>query len=162
MRLCTIPFFFFYFLSVYHINGNQHSNHTNGTLYKYKNLRRKVRLIKKNCGELCDTSHPSYVPISEDSKFYYVPIEKEVDCKRLWNNSIFDESSEFDAAIQIIPKYLRDHFSHNGMVDINYDYYDELKQNIWNETFNKWGKNVSGKFLRFVIKFSHLHMFFKC
>ena len=153
MRFLPITFFFFHFLSVYHINGNQHPNDTSGTLYKYENLRRKITLIKKECGDLCDTSYPRYVPVSEDSKFYYVPIEKQVDCKRLWNNSIFDESSEFDAAIQIIPKYLRDYFSHNEMVDINYDYYDELKENIWNETFNKWGKYVSGKFLHFIIQF---------
>ena len=153
MRVLPITFFFLHFLSVYHINGNQHLNDTSGTSYKYENLRRKITLIKKECGDLCDTSHPTYVPISEDSEFYYVPIEKQVDCKRLWNNSIFDESSEFDAAIQIIPKYLRAHFSHNEMVDINYDYYDERKENIWNETFNKWGKLVCGKFLTFVIKF---------
>ena len=152
MRLSQITFIFFHFLSVYYINGNQHPNDTSDTSYKYEKLQRKIMLIKKECGDLCDTSYPRYVPVSEDSKFYYVPIEKEVGCERLWNNSIFDESSEFDAAIQIIPKYLRDHYSHNEMVDINYDYYDELKENIWNETFNKWGKYVSGKFLRFLIK----------
>ena len=84
-------FFFFHFLSVYHIHGNQHLNDTSGTSCKYDNLRRKITLIKKECGDLCDTSHPTYVPISEDSKFYYVPIEKQVDCERLWNNSIFDD-----------------------------------------------------------------------
>ena len=153
MRFYPNIVLFFHFLSMYHINGNQHPNDTSDTLYKYEKVRRKITLIKKECGVFCDTSYPRYVPVYEDGKFYHVPIKKEVDCKRLWNNSIFDESSDFDAAIQIIPKYLRDYFSHNEMVDINYDYYDELKENIWNETFNKWGKQVPVKFNYHIIHY---------
>ena len=94
-------------------------------------------------------SPSKYNSVSKDSKFYYVPIEKEVNCNRLWNTSIFDEKNELKEAIQIIPKYLRDYFSHNNMVDIKLDYYDELKDNIWNETFNKWGTNIGCEFLQY-------------
>ena len=81
-------------------------------------------------------------PASKDIEFYYAPIKKQVDCNRLWNSSIFDEKSEFDWPVQIIPKYLQEHFSHNGMVDIKLDYYNKLRDNIWNHTFNEWGKNI--------------------
>ena len=131
---------------------------------QYNTIQKRIEKIKDHCGQLCDIEYPinlTNVDVKafqigyqmQGENFYYSFPKKHVSCYALWNNSIFDESSEFDAAIQIIPKYLREYFSHNEMVDINYDYWDEVKENIWNETFNKWGKYISGKFLRFLIKF---------
>ena len=152
MITSSLIFFASYILGVFQIKGisdSEYQNDTNGKLLKYKNLKTKIKLIKDECGDLCDMSPSKYNSVSKDSKFYYVPIEKEVNCNRLWNTSIFDEKNELKEAIQIIPKYLRDYFSHNNMVDIKLDYYDELKDNIWNETFNKWGTNIGCEFLQY-------------
>ena len=94
-------------------------------------------------GSLCNIDPSSYQPISDDSKFYYVPIQKNVNCQRLWSNSIFDEKTKFTNAPQKIPKYLRRYFTHNSsLVDIKPFYFDETTDNIWNETFNNWGKYI--------------------
>ena len=107
----------------------------------YKQLKKNIQIIKEECGGLCNVDPSTYQPISEDSKFYYVPIQKDIDCNRLWNNSIFDESGKFQKPPQRIPKWLLDDFKHHSnLIDIKYHYYDELNHNIWNQTFNKWGK----------------------
>ena len=141
----ALIFFVSHILSAFQIKGisdKQSQNNTTIRLLKYKNIQAKIKRIKKECGNLCDMSSSNYTPISRGNKFYYESIKKHVDCNRLWNNSIFDEKSEFDWAVQIIPKYLQGTFSHNGMVNIKLDYYDELRDNIWNHTFNKWGKKL--------------------
>ena len=140
--------------SVFEINctfRKQHSSEAQERLQRYRNLRRKIDLIKEECGDFCDMSPSRYVSTLDDNTSYYVPMKKPIDCNRLWNNSIFDEKSEFDKAIQIIPKYLQAQFSHDNMVDIMPDYYDELSDNIWkiNETFNKWGKKIPSIFVDF-------------
>ena len=107
----------------------------------YKQLKKNIQIIKEECGGLCNVDPSTYQPISEDSKFYYVPIQKDIDCNRLWNNSIFDESGKFKRPPQRIPKWLLDEFKHHShLIDIKHHYYDELNHNIWNQTFNKWGK----------------------
>ncbi len=107
----------------------------------YKDLKNNIELIKKECGSLCNIDPLTYQSISDDSKFYYVPIKKEVNCQRLWKNSIFDEKGKFTNAPQKIPKYLRGYFTHNSnLVDIKSFYFDEITDNIWNATFNNWGK----------------------
>ena len=108
----------------------------------YKYIKNRISLIKKECGTLCDVDPLLYTPISDENKFYYVPIQKTINCERLWNNSIFDEKSQFRNAIQKIPKYLEKHFSYDGMVDVKPYYFDENEFNIWNETFNAWGKPI--------------------
>ena len=111
----------------------------------YKDIKNKIELIKNECGALCNIDPSTYQPISDESKFYYVPIKKEVNCQKLWNNSIFDEKGKFASPPQKIPKYLRGYFTHNSsIVDIKPLYYDEITENIWNETFNNWGKSING------------------
>ena len=151
MIIFALIFFVSHNFSAFETKGtsdSQYQNNNSGRLLKYKNLQVKIKLIKDECGNLCDMSKATCTTVSKDDKSFYVAIQKQVDCNRLWNNSIFDEKSEFDEAVQIIPKYLQETFSHNGMVDIKLDYYDELKDNLWNQTFNKWGKNISGKNLK--------------
>ena len=110
----------------------------------YKDIKNKIELIKKECGSLCDIDPSTYKPIPDNSKFYYVPIKKEVDCQSLWNNSIFDEKGLFKEAPQTIPKYLRGYFTHNSsLVDIKRFYFDEINDNIWNDTFNNWGRYIN-------------------
>ena len=110
-------------------------------LLNYKELKTNIELIKEQCGELCNVDPSAYQPISEDSRFYYIPIQKDINCNRLWNNSIFDENGKFTRPPQRIPKWLLDEFKHHSnLIDIKHHYYDELNHNIWNQTFNKWGK----------------------
>ena len=155
MVIFTMTLFLCHLLySVLEINCSfrkQRSSEAQERLQRYRNLRRKIDLIKEECGDFCDMSPSRYVSTLDDNTFYYVPMKKPIDCNRLWNNSIFDEKSEFDKAIQILPKYLQAQFSHENMVDIMPDYYDELSDNIWkiNETFNKWGKKIPSKFVDF-------------
>ena len=124
--------------------GNKKYNNVREKLDLYKDLKNNIELIKKECGSLCNIDPSTYQSISDDSKFYYVPIKKEVNCQKLWNSSIFDEKGKFMQAPQKIPKYLRGYFTHNSsLVDIKPFYYDEITDNIWNETFNNWGKYIN-------------------
>ena len=104
-------------------------------------LSKSVFKWPNSCDQIGLPVESTYQPISEDSKFYYVPIQKAIDCNGLWNNSIFDESGKFKRPPQKIPKWLLDEFKHHSnLIDIKHHYYDELNHNIWNQTFNKWGK----------------------
>ena len=117
-------------------------------LYNYKDIKNKVELIKEQCGALCNVDPSTYQPISKDSEFYYVPIEKEIDCNRLWNSSIFDDDGKFKRPPQRIPEYLLPYYKHHSdLIDIKYHYFDEINDNIWNQTFNEWGKLKYHKFI---------------
>ena len=119
----------------------KNENYVKGQSNIYKDSKAKIESIKEQCGTLCNIDPSSYQPISEDSNFYYVPIKKDIDCKGLWSSSIFDESGKFKRPPQKIPKWLLDEFKHHSnLIDIKHHYYDELNHNIWNQTFNKWGK----------------------
>ena len=122
------------------ISANTNENNSKPKFNPYKDIENKIHAIKKQCGSLCEINSSNYEPISEDSRFYYVPIKKDVNCKDLWNSSIFDETTKFKEAIQKLPVYLKQYFSFNNMVDIKPHYFDEKKTNIWNDTFNTWGK----------------------
>ena len=77
---------------IIYISCNDDINSGSARLIKYRSIQRNIELIKKECGDLCDMSPSKYNSISKDSKFHYVPIEKKVNCNRLWNTSIFDEN----------------------------------------------------------------------
>lgn len=125
-------------------NENKEKN-VKQQLLNYEQLKKNIQIIKEECGSLCNVDHSTYQPISEDSKFYYVPIQKDIDCNRLWNTSIFDESGNFKRPPQRIPKWLLDEFKHHSnLIDIKHHYYDELNHNIWNQTFNKWACRKRG------------------
>ena len=116
--------------------------------YNYKDIKNKIESIKEQCGALCHVDPSTYRPISNDSKFYYVPIEKQIDCNRLWNSSIFDDDGKFKRPPQRIPEYLLPYYKHHSdLIDIKYHYFDEINDNIWNQTFNKWGKLKYHKFI---------------
>ena len=122
------------------VSANENENNSKTKHHLYKDIENKINAIKQKCGTLCEINTSSYEPLLEDSKTIYRAIKKEVNCKDLWNSSIFDETSNFEQAIQKLPVYLRQHFSYNNMVDIKPHYYDEKEDNIWNNTFNRWGK----------------------
>ena len=142
--LSTIIYFLFCTVNANFDVENKKYNNVRKNSDLYKDLKNNIKLIKKECGSLCNIDPSTYKPISDDSKFYYVPIQKKVNCQSLWNNSIFDEKTKFTNAPQKIPKYLRRYFTHNSsLVDIKQFYFDETTDNIWNETFNNWGKYIN-------------------
>ena len=104
----------------------------------YIHLRSKIELIKNDCGMLCDTKMIRQNIKNHHGDVIYAPIEKKVDCMAIWNNSEIDRKTEFGEPIQIIPKYLYQYFSHNGMVNIQPYYFDEVNENIW-----KWNRTVT-------------------
>ena len=123
---------------------NSNENNTKENFILYKHTRNKIELIRSECGSLCNIDHSLYKPIPDDSKFYYIPIQREVDCQKLWNCSGIDEKSKFKRAPQKIPKYLQGYFTHNSsLVNIKSLYFDEISHGIWNETFNTWGKYMN-------------------
>ena len=146
LRFCFTCIFVHHLILTFNstlISASRNSDSVKEQHNLYKDIKKKIELIKKECGTLCNVDPSTYKPISDDSKFYYVPIKKDVDCKALWNNSIFDEKSKFKESPQRIPKYLRGYFTHNStLVDIKPYYFDEMTDNILNETFNKWGKFI--------------------
>ena len=110
---------------------------------KYENLRAKIESIKAICGDLCDTNSSRYEAVKENDSFHYRPLKKEVNCKNIWSESL-DGVSEFEEPIQKLPIYLKNYFSHDGMVDLEYAYYDEknlFKTLFMNESFVEWCKN---------------------
>ena len=104
----------------------------------YIHLHSKIELIKNDCGMLCDTKIKPQNKRNHDGAVVYAQIEKKVDCIALWNNSEIDRKIEFGEPIQMIPKYLYKYFSHNGMVNIQPYYFDEVNENIW-----KWNRTVT-------------------
>ena len=113
------------------------------TQRKYENLRAKIESIKTICGDLCDTNSSRYKAVKEDDNFHYGPLKKEVNCKDIWSESL-DGVSEFEEPIQKLPIYLKNYFSHDGMVDLEYAYYDEKNSPtlFMNESFVEWCKNT--------------------
>ena len=112
--------------------------------HTYIQLRSKIESIKNDCGMLCDTKIKPQNKRNHYGAVIYAQIEKKVDCIALWNNSEIDRKTEFGEPIQMIPKYLYQYFSHNGMVNIHPYYFDEVNENIWkwNRTVTKSGKNT--------------------
>ena len=54
---------------------------------KYKNLQNKIENIKTICGDLCDTNATRYEARKEDDSFHYISLKKEVNCKKIWDES---------------------------------------------------------------------------
>ena len=111
------------------------------TKRKYKNLQNKIENIKTICGDLCDTNTTRYEAAKDDDSFHYVSLKKEVNCKQIWNESL-DCVSEFNQPIQKLPIYLKQYFSHNGMADVKYAYYDEKSSSTTfvKDSFIEWCK----------------------
>ena len=130
---------FLYSLDECFVFGSQSETIAKSEYNPYRDVENKINEIKKQCGKLCEYNSTKYEPILDGSEFYYVPIEKEVNCKALWNSSIFDKSSTLKLTVQKLPVYLRKYFSYNNIVDIKPYYFDEKTSNIWNQTFNTWG-----------------------
>ena len=139
---------YFIFISLYSLlgtfmtsiicaNKNEKSGKTQYNHYRY--IEKKIDLIKQQCGSLCEIHFEHAVPMSDKSLYYYEPIEKDVNCKTLWNSSIFDESSGFKEPIQKLPTYLQKYFSYNNTVDIKPYYFDQNEIDLRNHTFNTWG-----------------------
>ena len=102
----------------------------------YKRMRKNIILIKEKCGTLCETNLAHVRNVSKGP--FYDQIKKIPNCKALWNDSIYDQSSRFKDPIQKLPKYLKQYFSHNGNVNISPFYFDDRETE--NHTSNAWGK----------------------
>ena len=144
--MTTFIVFLFVYLALYELETNFVDAKNRGDIKSdtYIHLRSKIELIKNDCGMLCDTRMIPQNIKNHDGDVIYVPIKKKVDCMALWNSSEIDRKTEFGEPIQIIPKYLYQYFSHNGMVSIQPYYFDEVNENIWkwNRTLTESGTNT--------------------
>ena len=144
--MTTFIVFLFVYLALYELETNFVDAKNRGDIKSdaYIHLRSKIELIKNDCGLLCDTKTIQQNIKNHDGDVIYVPIKKKVDCMALWNSSEIDRKTEFGEPIQIIPKYLYQYFSHNGMVSIQPYYFDEVNENIWkwNRTLTESGTNT--------------------
>ena len=138
--MTTFIVYLFVYLALYKLETNFAEAKQRGDVESdtYIHLRSKIELIKNDCGMLCDTTMIPQNINDHDGDIIYAPFEKKVDCMALWNNSEIDRKTEFGEPIQIIPKYLYQYFSHNGMVNIQPYYFDEVNENIW-----KWNRTVT-------------------
>ena len=105
----------------------------------YSKFHETILQMKRECGDLCE---PTFIDIANDipDGKTFKKLEKSINCNNLWNDSIFDQPNEFDEPLQILPKYLRDHFSRNGRVKISPHYLvDTTKED---DQFIKWGKLI--------------------
>ena len=106
---------------------------------QYKNLINEIRIIKENCGELCETVDIDRSAVLQSGKLFH-RIDKTPNCNSLWNTSIFDIERNFNEPLQRLPKYLLRYFTHNGKVEILPHYLDGT--NSENHTTNAWGKFI--------------------
>ena len=96
--------------------------------------------IKKRCGSICSDTIASKLKFmgALHSNVYDPVFEKiPVVCESLWNTSLFEEPSPFKYPIQILPKYLLDHYSSNGGVRVTPHYYADVDTE--NHVTNSWG-----------------------
>ena len=101
-------------------------NEISGTAKKsskqiYADLRQNLALIRESCGEVCDTTKTG-VPDK-----YYDFIEKEVNCKALFENDLIDRPSELPRPPKKIPKYLLDDYTYNGRLELKSWYLDDTQ-----------------------------------
>ena len=83
--------------------------------------------IKDKCGSVCDTDLESDL----DGK-YYNQLWKNIDCKAMFKNSIFDRLSMFSRPIakKDLPKSVKDEFTYQGKLQMKPLYADNSKCNI--------------------------------
>ena len=106
---------------------------------QYKTLLNDIRMIKENCGELCETVDIDKSAVLQSGNLYH-RIDKMPNCDSLWNTSMFDIPRNFNTPLQRLPKYLIKYFSHNNEVELLYHYLDDT--NSENHTTNAWGKFI--------------------
>ena len=99
----------------------------------YNNIEMKNKLkstvaeIKRKCGQVCDTNLESDM----DGK-YYKQLWKNIDCKAMFENPIFDEPSKFLKPLQEkhLPQSVREEFTYHGKLQIKSLYADNTKGKI--------------------------------
>ena len=103
----------------------------------YRKLHDTILQMKKECGDLCE---PDFIDIEKDipDDKTFKRLKKSINCDNLWNDSIFDQSNDFDVPLQILPKYLRNYFTQNGRVKISPHYLVDTSKG--DDQFRKWGE----------------------
>ena len=94
---------------------------------KYKTLKSVVGQIKQKCGHVCDTNLESDM----DGK-YYKQLWKNIDCRAMFENPIFDKPSKFLKPLQEkhLPQSVREEFTYHGKLQIKSLYADNTKGKI--------------------------------
>ena len=108
--------------------------------HKYTKMMKNILLIKERCGSLCNENgmHQNLSIKVFDSATTFQ--KRPFSCGAIWDNSVFDKSSDLEDPLQILPKYLTDHFSYNGRVKMTSHYYDD--RDTENHKSNSWGKYI--------------------
>ena len=102
---------------------NEKVNFATSNSEAYQHIKIRVNSIKQNCGSLCDT-YLSSPKNNISGGLFYDHVQKHINCAALWNSSFFDEASRFTRAVQKLPTYLKEYFSHNNLIPIKPYYFD--------------------------------------
>ena len=96
----------------------------------------RIESIQKFCGELCyfsesktsntNTTFKTSEKKDELKNEFFESITKTVDCKKLWDSNVIDNSGSFCIPPRTISKFLERKFTHNGQLDIQYSYYNDV------------------------------------
>ena len=127
-------------LSTFVLVKTEDCNGTNFKILSMPNLKKKLKLIQLDCGEVCDTK----VKATRSGK-YYDFIEKNVDCHLLFESPIIDGTSIEERGEKYtppylceLPHYLRDQFTYNGRIKVSFIftfilrlYYTELLLSLY-------------------------------
>ena len=110
---------------------------TNNTDFKSKQLYDNLLLVRKLCGELCDTSftnESNYLQFTDLR--YFDHLQKSTDCVALWSSHFIDAAGQFPPALQSVPDFLTGEFSYDGRVNM-LPYYKDGSKSRFNPNDNK-------------------------
>ena len=110
-------------------------------------LKKQIKIIKYQCGELCDmrpSKRTNYFEVTNEydavrgNPGIYFP-KKTINCHHIWNISLLDEPTRFRKPPIKPPKFLEKYFSNNFTVPIEHYYFDNDVEEFREKSNANWG-----------------------
>ena len=113
-------------------------------------LKKQIKVIKHQCGELCDMRPPkrrNYFQVlnGHDTVRGNLGVnfpKKAVSCHQIWNISMLDEPTRFRKPPTKPPKFLEKYFSNNFTVPIEHYYFDNDVEGFREKSNANWGIGI--------------------
>ena len=118
-----------------HLSGKYYSNKI-GKEEEHEQMK-ILYSIKYSCGELCSTSdyivsnsHLKTInlrDVSFQDREILNPLKKCVNCRKIWQNQLLDQSSGLCSPVRNISQKLMDLFTYHGTIEIDFIYYNDVQ-----------------------------------
>ena len=97
--------------------------------------RQRIKLIKEDCGDVCDTTKPGR------KGFYFDVIDKDIDCESLFASPMMELSAGYSKPLMLeeLPKEIRYQYSYNGRVELVEHYLNDANGKTHQ---TKWSKEL--------------------